>query len=166
MSNSLFASIGTGNLGRVVVARVKPGQDLYDSLVGAARHADIRSGVILSCVAFLDHAVLRNVRRLPDEMPITDEHRIYVEMDGPFEVDAVAGYIRQQNGETTVHAHIVISGGPDHTSAYGGHLIRGCRVFNLAEIVIAEITGLDLVADADDLTHAPALWVRPTARTD
>jgi len=164
MADSLLATIGSGHLGRVVVARITPGQDLLHALTEIARRENIRSGVILSCVALLDKAVLRNVAVIPEELPITDAHRVWVEKTGPYEVVAMSGYVRLQRGEPSVHAHLVVSGGPDHATAYGGHLAPGCHVFHLAEVIIAEITGVELTADMDETIRMPGLWVKPVAQ--
>ncbi len=160
MADDTLASIGTGHLGRIVVARISPGQDLLAALTEIARRENIRAGVILTCVALLDEAVLRNVAVIPDELPITDAHRVFVKKDGPYEVVSMSGYVRMQEGKPSVHAHLVISGGPDHATAFGGHLAPGCHVFHLAEVIVGEITGVDLTVDMDATIRMPGLWVR------
>ena len=158
-----IASIGTGQLGRVVVARLAPGNDLLGSLGEIARREGIEAGVILSGAASLSRAVLRNVRRLPPELPITDGDRVFVRKDGAIELLALSGNIAEQNGEVSIHAHITISVGEQDGLAYGGHLVPGCVVFSLAEIVIAEVRGLEMVRGYDEATRGPQLFLRPEA---
>jgi predicted DNA-binding protein with PD1-like motif len=58
-------------------------------------------------------------------------------MDGPLEINSVSGVI----ADGRLHAHISVSNGK---GTYGGHLEPGSRILYLAEIVVAEITGLSL----------------------
>jgi len=155
-----IASIGVGRLGQVIVARLAPGSDLLESIEEIARREGIRSGVILSGAASLSQATLRNVRHLPKELPITDEDRVFVRKEGALELLAISGNISEQNGGISIHAHITISSGEEDGLAYGGHLIKGCTIFSLGELIIGEIEGVRLVRKYDEPTRGPQLFVR------
>lgn len=163
---SMIDNIGCGRFGRVVVARLAPGTDLMSGLNEIVQREGVRAGVILSCVAFLDHAVLRNVEHVPDRLPITDADRVFVEKDGPYEVLSLAGNIRVQEDAISVHAHIVISAGDGEARAYGGHLVPGCRVFHLAEVIIGEICGVQLNAVIDEKLSTAVLHATPVQGVD
>jgi len=149
---------GEGTLGRIVVMRLGPGCDIMKSLEEIARRKDFRSGVILSGAGSLRQITLRNVRLFPDEFPVTDRSRIYTPKAEPLEVLSLQGNISRKDGEVHVHCHITISSGLDDGRAYGGHLIEGCLVFSYCEIVIAEITDLEMKRDIDPETRALELY--------
>jgi predicted DNA-binding protein with PD1-like motif len=146
-----------------VVARLVPGSDLLASLLEIARTEGIRAGVILSGAASLSQVVLRNMGRLPPELPVTDADRLFIRKDGPYELLALSGNIAEVEGEPFVHAHITVSAGEEQGLAYGGHLLPGCTVYSLAELVIAEIEGLALTRPYDASTRGPQLTVTPQA---
>lgn len=154
-----IASIGAGHLSRVVVARLAPGADLLDSIVEIARREEIRSGVILSGAASLSQVAIRNVAVLPAELPITDAERLFLTLNGPYELLAISGNIAEVDGAPFVHAHITVSAGEERGLAYGGHLLSGCIVYSLAELVIAEIGGLSLTRPYDPATRGSQLTV-------
>ena len=158
MSEETSMRIGSGSLGRVLVMRLGPGADLYKSLQELARRENIKAGVILSGAASLRQAVLRNVKSVPKEFPITDANRLYVAKEEPMELLALSGNFSQRDGEIHVHAHVTISTGAEDGRAYGGHLVEGNIVMSLAEIVVAEIVGLPMVRHIDPETKAPELY--------
>lgn len=149
-----------GALGRVVVGRFAPGTELLDGLARLVEGAGIRSGVILGGAASLESARLRNVRSRPAEWPITDANRVYLDLDGPLELLSIAGNIsRRDDGGLHLHAHVVVSAGGDRPGAcYGGHLVEGARVLSTAEIVVAEVVGVDLLRHVDPETRVVELY--------
>lgn len=150
--------IGRGGFGGIVVMRLGPGCDLMKSLEKAAEDGNIRSGVILSGAGSLSQITLRNVRLFPDEFPVTDRSRIYTPKHEPLEVLSLQGNISRKDGKTHIHCHITISSGLDDGRAYGGHLVEGCLVFSYCEIVIAEITDLEMTRNIDAETGALELY--------
>ena len=152
--------IGKGSLGRVVTFRLGPGADLKKSLEEIIRRENVKSGVILCGAGSLSQVTLRNVRLFPDEFPVADRNRIYTPKKEPLELLSLSGNISRQNGEVYVHGHVTISSGLDDGRAYGGHLIEGCLVFSFCEVVIAEVTGLEMIRDTDPETGAPELFFK------
>lgn len=161
MSGQEKIRMGKGALGRIFVARLAPGCDLLNSLKRVAETEDIRAGVILSGAASLSQATLRNVRLFPDNFPIEDRHRIYTPKKEPLELLSLSGNISRKDGEVLIHCHITISSGLEDGRAYGGHLIEGCVVFSTGEIVIGEITGIEMKRITDPETHAFELYIEP-----
>jgi uncharacterized protein len=100
--------------------RLKPGQDLFDSIEAFVADKKIEAGCILSSVGSLTHAKLRLANR-----------KYLTDYEGPFEIVSLIG-ILSTNGS---HLHISISDGDGVT--IGGHFEGGCKVYTTAEIVIA-----------------------------
>jgi len=77
-------------------------------------------------------------------------------LDGPLEVASCMGnFAVDEKGETIVHAHIVVSN--EKGEAYGGHLMKGCRVGPTAELVVIEVTGVQLQRTYDEKTKLKLL---------
>jgi len=150
--------IGRGNLGKVVAFRLGPGCNLMKSLEEIVKRENIQSGLVLSGAGSLRRVTLRNVRLFPDEFPVMDRNRIYTPKKEPLELLSLSGNIARKDGEVYIHCHITISSGLDDGRAYGGHLTEDCEVFSYCEIVIAEITGLEMKRDTDPETHGQELF--------
>jgi len=161
MSESEKIRIGKGTLGKVVAFRLGPGCDLMKSIEEIAKKENIQSGLILSGAGSLSQVTLRNVRLFPDEFPVMDRNRIYTPKKEPLELLSLSGNISRRDGEIHVHCHITISSGLDNSRAYGGHLIEGCLIFSYCEVIIAEITGLEMKRDIDPETRGPELFFEP-----
>ena len=148
----------TGRLGKVVVMRLAPGCDLKKSLEEIARSEKIQSGVILSGAGSLSQVTLRNVRLFPDEFPIMDRNRIFTPKKEPLELLSLSGNISREEEKIQVHCHITISSGLEDGRAYGGHLIEGCVVFSTCEVILAEVTGLEMKRNIDPDTRVLELY--------
>jgi len=100
--------------------RLRPGQDLFDSIEGFAREKRLEAGCVLTGVGSLTRATLRLANR-----------EFYSEYDGHFEIVSITGTISIHGS----HLHISISDGDGRT--IGGHLDSGCKIYTTAEIVVA-----------------------------
>jgi uncharacterized protein len=100
--------------------RLKPGQDLFDSIDAFVMQEQIEAGCVLSGVGSLTHATLRLANR-----------EFYTEYEGHFEIVSITGTVSVHGS----HLHIAISDGDGVT--IGGHLVSGCKIYTTAEIVIA-----------------------------
>lgn len=105
---------------RTFTFRLKPGQDLFDSIEAFVVDKKIEAGCVLSSVGSLTHATLRLANR---------EH--YNEYEGHFEIVSITGTVAVSGS----HIHISISDGDGVT--IGGHLVPGCKIYTTAEIVLA-----------------------------
>lgn len=101
--------------------RLKPNQDLFDSIEEFVKQNNIQAGCVLSAVGSLTHATLRLANRSS-----------YHEYDGHFEIVSITATVSIHGS----HIHISISDGDGKT--IGGHLVSGCKIHTTAEIVIAE----------------------------
>jgi predicted DNA-binding protein with PD1-like motif len=105
---------------RAFTFRLKPGQDLFDSIETFVVDHNIEAGCVLSSVGSLTHATLRLANRSN-----------YSEYEGHFEIVSMTGTV-STNGS---HIHVAISDGDGVT--IGGHLVSGCKIYTTAEIVLA-----------------------------
>ena len=78
---------------RVIVARIKRGNDLLWSINKIVLEEGIKAGVILSLVGALSRASLRNVESFQNILPITDENRKYTVIERPCEILSLSGNI-------------------------------------------------------------------------
>lgn len=106
---------------KVHTFRLKPTQDLFDSIEEYVKQHNIEAGCILSSVGSLTHATLRLANR-----------NDYNQYSGHFEIVSMTGTVSIHGS----HLHIAISDGDGVT--IGGHLVSGCKIYTTAEIVIAE----------------------------
>jgi uncharacterized protein len=101
--------------------RLKPQQDLFDSIQEFVSQNNIQAGITLSAVGSLTQAVLRLANK--------NGYNTYT---GHFEIVSMTGTVSVHGS----HIHISISDNEGKT--IGGHLVSGCKVYTTAEIVIAE----------------------------
>jgi predicted DNA-binding protein with PD1-like motif len=100
--------------------RLKPGQDLFDSIEEVVKENKIEAGCVLSSVGSLTHVTLRLANR-----------DYYNEYEGHFEIVSMTGTVSMHGS----HIHVAISDGDGVTT--GGHLVSGCKIYTTAEIVLA-----------------------------
>lgn len=150
-----------GQMGRIVVIRLAPGEDILPALVQIAKETGIQQALVLGGAASLTKAHLRNVRTYPTEFPITNENRIFTQVNGPLELLSLSGNItRLEDDEPHIHCHAVISTGQPESAAYGGHLLPETRVFSTAELSMVEVIGCDMLRLHDPQTHALEVYFR------
>ena len=102
--------------------RLKPQEDLFDSVEGFVKKNHIEAGCVLSSVGSLTHATLRLANR-----------ETYNQYEGHFEIVSMTGTVSIHGS----HIHIAISDGDGITT--GGHLVSGCKIYTTAEIVLLEL---------------------------
>ena len=100
--------------------RLKPGQDLFDSIEAFVKEKHIEAGCILSGVGSLRQATIRLANR-----------EFNSEYEGHFEIVSITGTVSIHGS----HLHISISDGDGKT--IGGHFESGCKIYTTAEIVLA-----------------------------
>ena len=104
---------------KILPLRLKPSQDLRQSLKDFVQTQNIEAGFILTAIGSLKQAAIR----FADRQEITILH-------DKFEILSLNGTL----ANTGVHLHIVISDRNGKT--IGGHLVDGCIIYTTAEIVI------------------------------
>ncbi|MBK6793306.1 MAG: DNA-binding protein [Anaerolineales bacterium] len=102
--------------------RLKPQQDLFDSIEEFIKQNNIEAGCVLSSVGSLTHATLRLANR-----------GYYNDYDGHFEIVSMTGTVSIHGS----HIHVAISDGDGVT--IGGHLVSGCKIYTTAEIILLEL---------------------------
>jgi uncharacterized protein len=99
--------------------RLKPDEDLKQSLKDLANQEDIKAGFIITAIGSLKQAKIRFANQ-ENSTILTDK----------FEILSLNGTI----ATTGVHLHIAISDQQGKTM--GGHLDFGCIIYTTAEIII------------------------------
>lgn len=144
---SLERTFESGNcrIKRVLVGKIEPGHDLLLALKKMVEDEGIEGGFILSIIGSLRRAILRNVARFPEQLPVTDAERLYKEVKGPLEILSASGTIARGDGGSFIHAHICVSKVVDgEVMVFGGHLTEGCITWVNVEIVLAEVEGIEM----------------------
>jgi len=108
--------------------RLRPGQDLKVELDRFAQDRQVEAACVLACVGSLTRAVLRYANQ---------PHGATLE--GYFEIVSLEGVMSVYGS----HYHIAISDGEGRT--WGAHLLEGCRIYTTAEIVVAELPGMQFL---------------------
>jgi predicted DNA-binding protein with PD1-like motif len=109
---------------RLWVLRLKPGDDLVDSIMDFARQHSINAGGIVTCVASLDSARLRYANQ--SEYEDLDAKGQY------FEIVSLVGTF------STTDRHLHLSVANEKGDVFGGHASSGNKVYTTAEIILVE----------------------------
>ena len=140
-------SAAEGRLGRVVVVRLRPGTDLLNGIQSACEHYEIHNGVIISAIGSLARVRFCDVEALPEKKCGYGYGRILA-LDETIELTGAGGVICS-DAENHINLHIHISMSDKNGKAYGGHLVEGTTVLMTSDIVIGEITGLEMRREYD-----------------
>lgn len=112
---------------RLWVLRLRPGDDLVDSMMEFSRRHSIEAGAVVTCVGSLDRARLRYANQSDyEDLGAKGRH---------FEIVSFVGTL----STTSHHLHLTLAN--EVGDVFGGHAGSGNKVYTTAEIVIAE--GLD-----------------------
>ena len=89
--NVRLEGIATGQIGRIVMARIPIGVDLLDAIFEVVRREKIQKGLILMGIGALQKAVFRNLKVFSKEYPVSAKDRIYFEVQKPLELLSLTG---------------------------------------------------------------------------
>lgn len=109
---------------RLWVLRLRPGDDLVDSITEFSCRHSIEAGAIVTCVGSLDRARLRFANQ-PDYEDLGAKGR-------HFEIVSFVGTF----STTSHHLHLALAN--EKGEVIGGHADSGNKVYTTAEVVIAE----------------------------
>jgi predicted DNA-binding protein with PD1-like motif len=124
-------------VGRVVVARLEPGEDILHSIENVAKEKELRSAHV-SMIGAVSRAHLGYFDR--EEKEYKD---FTIEKD--LEIVSGLGNIAKHEDRYVVHVHVVAA---DETGrCYGGHLLEGCKVSVTIELVMTEVDELKRARD-------------------
>lgn len=129
---------------KVFALRLKPDQDLRQSLKTFAEEQNIKAGFILTAIGSLKQATIRFANQ-----------SVSTALPNKFEILSLNGTL----ATTGVHLHISISDKEGKT--IGGHLDNGCIVYTTAEIVIGASEEFSFIRTIDDQTGYKELEIIP-----
>ncbi len=119
--------------GRTFVVKLVQGDDLLESIESLIREENVENAVVVSGIATFDRSRLHMITTTgyPSDIYIDEK------TDVPLEVVSIDGFIC--DGQP--HIHCTIS---DKDRAYAGHVLKGCRILYLGEIIIQELLGMQI----------------------
>ncbi len=120
---------------KVFALRLKPNQDLRQSLKIFAQEQNLKAGFILTAIGSLKQANIRFADR-----------EISTVLNDKFEILSLNGTL----ANTGVHLHIAIADKAGKT--IGGHLVEGCIIYTTAEIVIGASEEFSFIRTVDQQT--------------
>lgn len=123
---------------RLWVLRLRPGDDLVDSIMEFARQNSIEAGGIVTCVGSLDRAKLRFANQ-PKYVDLNT-------MGQHFEIVSLVGTFSTQD----FHLHLSLAN--ERGEVVGGHASSGNRVYTTAEVLLIEGTDWAFRREVDALT--------------
>jgi len=129
---------------KIFALRLKPNQDLKDTLKNFVTSNNIEAGFILTTVGSLKQATLRFANQ-NDSKVLQDK----------FEIVSLVGTLSTHG----IHLHISISDKDGKT--IGGHLEKGCLIYTTAEIVIGVSEDFIFVRTVDENTGYKELEIQP-----
>lgn len=119
----------------VFALRLKPDQDLRQSLKTFAADQNIKAGFILTAIGSLKQATIRFANQ-----------NISTVLNDKFEIITLNGTL----ANTGVHLHIAIA--DKQGKIIGGHLDSGCLIYTTAEIVIGASEEFSFMRIIDEQT--------------
>ena len=117
---------------RVHVFRLRPGDDLLESLRAYAHAQHLRAAVVLTGAGSLTQAAIRYANQ-PNATLST----------GHFEIVSLVGTL-EDGGE-----HLHLSLGAENGTMIGGHLMPGCKIYTTGEIVLGELQDARFARELD-----------------
>lgn len=129
---------------KIFALRLKPNQDLKESIKNFVTSNNIEAGFILTTVGSLKQATLRFANQ-NDSKVLQDK----------FEIVSLVGTLSTHG----IHLHISISDKDGKT--IGGHLEKGCLIYTTAEIVIGVSEDFIFVRTVDENTGYKELEIQP-----
>ena len=128
----------TDKQGRTFVLRMERGDLLREQITELCRENGISNAVIVSGIATFDivNIQMTNTTGYPIEYDV-------LKLTEPLELASMDGTII----DGSPHLHGVLGSG---SKTYAGHLLDGCRILYLGEVVIQEIAGIGLERTPDE----------------
>jgi uncharacterized protein len=132
---------------RMVVTRLRGGQDFKQSIEELVKAMDISAATVISAVGSLNTATLR----MAFEKGETQDVR---SLEGPLEIVSIMGNI----GQSRTHLHMSVS--DRYGRVVGGHVKEGCIVDTTLELVLAVEDNLVFAEEADATTGFDELSIQ------
>jgi len=129
---------------KVFALRLKPDQDLRQSLKSFAEYQNIKAGFILTAIGSLKQATLRFANQ-----------NVSTVLKDKLEIISLNGTL----ATTGVHLHISIADKQGKT--LGGHLDDGCIIYTTAEIIIGTSEEFKFIRTINEQTGYKELEIIP-----
>ena len=120
---------------KVFALRLKPDQDLRQSLKTFAKEQNLKAGFILTAIGSLKHAKIRCANQ-----------SVSTVLNDKFEIISLNGTL----ATTGIHLHIAIA--DKEGKILAGHLDDGCIIYTTAEIVIGASEEFSFIRTIDKQT--------------
>lgn len=127
----------------IVAFRLKPGEDLKGGIEKVVKENNISAGWVATAVGSLTDFAIRFANQ-PEAAT----------GKGHFEIISLVGTV-SVNGS---HLHISISDSTGQT--IGGHLVKGCKVYTTAEIIIQSASKYEFKREKDGITPWEELQIK------
>jgi predicted DNA-binding protein with PD1-like motif len=124
-------------VGRIFILRMERGDYLKETLAKLSKDENIENAVIVSGIATFDEAKIQMATTHGFPIKYHIEH-----LTEPLELASLDGTII----DSEPHLHGVIS---NSNTTWAGHILDGCRILYLGEIVIQELLGNKLKRKPD-----------------
>jgi len=129
---------------KIFAIRLKPDEDLKESLKRFVEQNNIQAGFILTAVGSLKQSTLRFASQ--------NYSQVFKQR---FEIVSLVGTLSTQG----LHLHIALS--DRHGKTLGGHLQDGCIIYTTAEIVIGISEDFIFLRTIDEATGYKELEIQP-----
>jgi len=146
---SVRVNYGIGSFGKVISARLLMGTDIIEGIEALCEENKIDSATIISCIGSFQKSSF--VYLVPDETShIKVQFSDVVEKEGPLEFIQGSGVVCKRDAQYETHFHGSMSDQWGVVS--GGHFIKGGNIVITADIVLAEVQGIQHIRQLDDET--------------
>ncbi|WP_341301519.1 PPC domain-containing DNA-binding protein [Lysinibacillus sp. FSL H8-0500] len=146
---SVRIQYGTGSFGKVISARLLMGTDIIEGIEALCAEQNIESATIVSCIGSFQKSSF--VYLVPDD---TSSIKVcfsdVIEKEGPLEFIQGSGVVCKRDGAYETHFHGSMSDQWGNVS--GGHFIKGGNIVITADIVLAEVQGIQHMRKFDEET--------------
>jgi predicted DNA-binding protein with PD1-like motif len=127
-----------GSIKKVCAFRLKPEEDLFQSVERICKENNITNGVFISAVGSLKKAAYCIPINCKNGSYSYDEPHV---REGSFSLTSLSGMIcTTEDGSLLPHIHMTLADGKGE--AIGGHIVEGCIVSVSVDIVIGEFEGM------------------------
>jgi predicted DNA-binding protein with PD1-like motif len=122
-----------GKIGAIYISRLLEDDDLLDGMRRAIEKSGCRAGALF---------VIGALKNLVAGCLVNGEYKL-INVKGPLEIASCIGNVAvDEDGEIAIHAHLLASN--EKGEAFGGHLMKGCKVGVTAELIMIEALGIKL----------------------
>ena len=144
-----------GTPGKMIAARILPGTDLLTGLEEICNQNGVKYGAVNCFGSFAGAGFMYLV---PMDAKVGAGYGDVVKKEGPVEFLSGTGIITQNSGKTELHFHGTMC---DKTgTVFGGHIVKGaCPTLTTVDVMIQEITGVEMVRKYDEETDLTQVFV-------